>query len=512
MGFCNAKTKDCFMLSIIDSGCLQGIEALPIQVEVNTGERGELRWVMVGLPDAAVKESQNRVFSALGNCGYALPVSRTTINLAPGNLRKEGPLYDLPIALAIISATQQAHFPHANEFLVAGELSLSGELRSIPGGFNLALLAKKLNKRGLILPLESASSAAFVDGVEVFGAKHLRECVDFLRDTGGLAPIQKTISTQEPEIEHDFSAIHGQRILKRAVEIAVAGNHNLLMMGPPGCGKSMIAKCIPDLLPTPTHEEWLEILKIQSACGLDIDLAHKRRPFRSPHHNVSDAGLIGGGIIPQPGEISLAHHGVLFLDELPEFKRSVLEMLRQPLENGDVTIVRSNGKLTFPCKTLCIAAMNPCPCGYYGNRQRKCICSQNQIQQYRSRLSGPLLDRFDLQLEVQPVELSAFNKSKPEESSTVVKVRIAEARQLQINRFGTYNAHLSAKQLQQCRCSHSDLAWLQQACQQLQLSARAYHKVLKIAQTIADIDQDSTIQQKHMMEAMQYRCFDRAWR
>ncbi len=500
------------MLSIIESGCLQGIEALPIQVEVNTGERGELRWVMVGLPDAAVKESQNRVFSALGNCGYTLPISRTTINLAPGNLRKEGPLYDLPIALAIISATQQAHFPYANEFLVAGELSLSGELRGIPGGFNLALLAKKLNKRGLILPLESASTASFVEGIEVFGMKHLRECVDFLRGVSSHSPMCKVVAKQDFTIEHDFSAICGQKILKRVVEIAVAGNHNLLMMGPPGCGKSMIAKCIPDLLPTPTQEEWLEILKIQSACGLDIDPACKRRPFRSPHHNVSDAGLIGGGIIPQPGEISLAHQGVLFLDELPEFKRSVLEMLRQPLENGEVTIVRSNGKLTFPCKTLCIAAMNPCPCGYYGNRQRKCICSQAQIQQYRSRLSGPLLDRFDLQLVVQPVELSAFKKEQPAESSASVKVRISKARQIQIERFGTYNAHLSAKQLQQCSCSHSDLVWLQQACQHLQLSARAYHKVLKISQTIADLENAKTIQQKHMMEAMQYRCFDRAWR
>ncbi len=502
------------MLSIIDSGSLHGIDALPIQVEVNTGERGELKWVMVGLPDAAVKESQNRVFSALGNCGFTLPISRTTINLAPGDLKKEGPIYDLPIALAIISATQQANLERAHEFLVAGELSLSGKLRSIPGAFNLALLAKKMKKRGVILPIECAQMATFVEDVEVYGIDHLQDCVQFLTGTKQLSPITTTNHIQTAEIIHNLNAIHGQRILKRVVEIAVAGNHNLIMMGPPGCGKSMIAKCIPDLMPPPTHDEWLEILKIQCACNINVDTSERRRPFRSPHHNVSDAGLIGGGIVPKPGEISLAHRGVLFLDELPEFKRSVLEMLRQPLENGEVTIVRSNGKLTFPCKTLCVAAMNPCPCGYFGNHQRRCVCSQKQIQQYRSRISGPLLDRFDLQLEIQPVNLSAFQKNESsEESSITVKERIIAARNLQIKRAHMCNAYLSASQLEQsCCCSYTDLLWLQKACQQLQLSARAYHKVLKISRTIADLENSSAIQQKHLMEAMQYRCFDRSWR
>lgn len=502
------------MLSVIHSGSLHGIDALPIQVEVNTGEKGELKWVIVGLPDTAVKESQNRVFSALGNCGFMLPISRTTINLAPGNLRKEGPIYDLPIALAIIAATQQANLIHAADFLIAGELSLSGELRSIPGAFNLALLAKKLGKRGVILPVGCAQTATFVDNIEVYGIENLRECVDFLKGTKALVPLQRESHLEDAPIVNDICGIHGQRILKRVVEIAVAGNHNLLMMGPPGCGKSMIAKCIPDLMPPPTYDEWLEILKIQSACDLTIDTIHKRRPFRSPHHNVSDAGLIGGGMIPKPGEISLAHHGVLFLDELPEFKRTVLEMLRQPLENGSVSIVRSNGKLTFPCRSLCIAAMNPCPCGYFGNKQRRCTCSQKQIQQYRARISGPLLDRFDLQLEVQPVNLSAFQSSqKTEENSLTVRQRIIAARNLQLKRSHICNAYLSAQQIETtCNCSRNDLIWLQQACQQLQLSARAYHKVLKIARTIADLENSENLQQKHLMEAMQYRCFDRNWK
>ncbi len=501
------------MLSVIHSGSLHGIDALPIQVEVNTGERGELKWVIVGLPDAAVKESQNRVFSALGNCGFALPISRTTINLAPGNLRKEGPIYDLPIALAIIAATRQADLVHSSEFLIAGELSLSGKIRPIPGAFNLALLAKKMGKRGVILPFECAQSATFVDGIEVYGVEYLKDCVDFLRGFREIAPMQNHEQVVEAPVTNDLKHIHGQKILKRVVEIAVAGNHNLLMMGPPGCGKSMIAKCIPDLMPPPTYSEWLDILKIQSACGITIDTTCRRRPFRSPHHNVSDAGLIGGGMIPQPGEISLAHNGVLFLDELPEFKRTVLEMLRQPLENGEVSIVRSNGKLTFPCKTLCIAAMNPCPCGYFGNRQRRCICSQKQIQQYRARVSGPLLDRFDLQIEVQPVSLSSFQGNSEETPTQIVKERIAVARKIQIARANTYNADLSATQIENtCCCSRDNLVWLQNACQQLQLSARAYHKVLKISRTIADLANKPHIEKEHLMEAMQYRCFDRAWK
>ncbi|MDR2769152.1 MAG: YifB family Mg chelatase-like AAA ATPase [Puniceicoccales bacterium] len=503
------------MLAIIDSGSLHGIEAFPVHVEVNTGERGELRWVIVGLPDTAVKESQNRVFSALGNSGFRLPTSRTTINLAPGNLRKEGPFYDLPMALAIIAATQQSTLSLASQFLVAGELSLSGQTRPIAGAFNLALLAKKLHKRGLLLPKESALPATFVEGIEVYGVETLKQCVEFLSQRLSLSPLPHTLcaNSNTADFIYDLSAVRGQKILKRAVEISVAGNHNLLMMGPPGCGKSMIAKCIPELMPNPAHKEWLEILQIQSACGFNNDPTLYKRPFRSPHHNISDAGLIGGGIIPQPGEISLAHGGVLFLDELPEFRRSVLEMLRQPLEEGKVTIVRTSGKLTFPCQTLLIAALNPCPCGYLGSRQRRCQCSSVQIQKYRARISGPLLDRMDLQLEVQPVDLSAFQTTLPmEEKSTDVKKRIAKARDMQLERAKTYNAYLSATQVDRfCYLNTQEQQWLHKACEQLQISARAYHKILKIARTIADLSGESCIQRQHLMEAMQYRCFDRTW-
>lgn len=499
------------MLAKIDSGSLQGIDALPVQIEVNTGERGELRWVIVGLPDTAVKESQNRVFSALGNSGFFGPSSRTTINLAPGNLRKEGPFYDLPIALAIIAATQQRTLPLAKDFLVAGELSLSGQTRPITGAFNLALLAKKLHKRGLILPKDSAPAAAFVDGVEIYGVESLRQCVDFLSGQMALQPIKKVFSDKPltQTFTHDFADIKGQRILKRVVEIAVAGNHNLIVMGPPGCGKSMVAKCIPELMPLPQLDEWLEILKIHSACGIDIQ---RSRPFRAPHHTISDAGLIGGGIIPKPGEISLAHNGVLFLDELPEFRRSVLEMLRQPLEDGFVTIVRSNGKLSFPCKMLLVAALNPCPCGYFGSKQRRCKCSQSQIQKYRARLSGPLLDRMDLQIEVQPVDLSHLQNSVVEESSRVVAERIYKAQSFQLQRSKSYNAYLNVSQIEQfCWLSEQDKTWFFKACEQLHISVRAYHKILKVARTIADLSLCKHIDRQHLMEAMQYRCFDRNW-
>ncbi|MDR1665987.1 MAG: YifB family Mg chelatase-like AAA ATPase, partial [Puniceicoccales bacterium] len=391
------------MLAVVQSGTLQGVEAIPVQVEVNSGERGELKWVMVGLPDVSVKESQNRVFSALGNSGFNLPTSRTTINLAPGDVRKEGPVYDLPMALALVAATQQAKFVLDTQFLVAGELSLSGKTRPICGALNLAILAKKLGKRGVLLPKRSAFEATFIEGIEVYGIDSLFQAVEFLSGHTILTPLPPT-KIQDlvaREYVHDISEVKGQKILKRVVEIAVAGHHNLLMVGPPGCGKSMMAKCIPGILPEPALEEWIEILKIRSVCGL-FDNRSRRlsRPFRAPHHSISDAGLLGGGTFPRPGEISLAHNGVLFLDELPEFKRSVLELLRQPVEDGSVTVSRSAAKITFPCRTLLVAAMNPCPCGYMGSSQRRCQCTSSQIQKYRAKISGPLLDRIDLQVEV----------------------------------------------------------------------------------------------------------------
>jgi magnesium chelatase family protein len=515
------------MLSVVQSGTIQGIEALPVQVEVNSGERGELKWVIVGLPDISVKESQNRVFSALGNSGFHLPTSRTTINLAPGDVRKEGPIYDLPIALAVIGATRQAIFAVADQFLIAGELSLSGKTRPICGALNLAVLAKTMGKRGVLLPKKSSFEATFVEGVEVYGIESLAQAVEFLSSREELSPLPSTPlqSLVGKNYVHDISEVRGQKVLKRVVEIAVAGNHNLLIVGPPGCGKSMMAKCIPGILPEPTLEEWIEILKIRSVCGLVDNRKPLARPFRSPHHSISDAGLLGGGSIPRPGEISLAHNGVLFLDELPEFKRSVLELLRQPLEEGCVTVSRSAAKLTFPCRSLLVAAMNPCPCGYLGSMQRRCQCGSAQIQKYRSRISGPLLDRIDLQVEVSGVPFDELRLHREEsETSSVVKTRIVGAREAQRRRYREdqtidmpipLNAYLSPIALEKyCAIGPDGRRLVNDAGSRLNLSARAYHKILKVARTIADLEgegQESRIRERHIMEAIQYRCFDRHW-
>lgn len=511
------------MLAVIESGTLQGIDAVPIQVEVNTGESGELRWVLVGLPDVSVKESQNRVFSALGNGGFKLPTSRTTINLAPGNLRKEGPFYDLPIALAIVAATGQSALPLAAEFLVAGELSLSGKTRPILGALNLAILAKKMGKRGVLLPKRSAFEATFVEGIEVYAIESLCQAVEFLSGRLSLEPLAPTqleaLLSKAPA--KDMAEIKGQRILRRVVEIAVAGNHNLLMVGPPGCGKSMIAQCIPGIMTEPSHEEWIDILKIRSVCGLVENRSRRlSRPFRSPHHSISDAGLMGGGNVPKPGEISLAHHGVLFLDELPEFKRSVLEMLRQPMEDGWVTIARSGGTVTYPCRAMFVAAMNPCPCGYMGSQQRRCQCSSSQIQKYRAKISGPLLDRIDLQVEANLVPINELHTEAQPENSSTVKERIQKARHRQAERYQgkeadipiPFNAYLTPSALERyCHVTISEKKLLYRASEELNLSIRAYHKILKVSRTIADLEASPNIQTRHIMEAIQYRCFDRRW-
>ncbi len=386
------------MLATISSAALQGIDAELVHVEVNAGEAGEPKLILVGLPDAAVKESDDRVFSALSNSGFKPPRTRTTINLAPGNLRKEGPFYDLPIALGILEATGQMKAINLGDWLIAGELSLSGATRPVRGALAMARLARTLGKRGLLLPAVSAEEAALVEGIEVHRVDSLDRAVRFLTGEAKTAAVEvrnrsQRISVTPIDGAADFSEIKGQQALRRAVEVAVAGSHNILMIGPPGSGKSMVAKRIPTIMPAPTHEEHLEILSIHSAAGRTIsgETTWGVRPFRAPHHTVSDVALLGGGTIPGPGEISLAHHGVLFLDELPEFKRSALEVLRQPLEDGDVTISRSAGKITLPCAFMLVAAMNPCPCGYLGDPKHECRCSPTNIQRYRARISGPLL-------------------------------------------------------------------------------------------------------------------------
>lgn len=504
------------MLSIVSSGSLLGIKALPVQIEINTGEAGELRFILVGLPDAAVKESQDRVFSALSNCGFRIPETRTTINLAPGNIRKEGPMYDLPIALGLLAATRQLPLERVDQYVIAGELSLSGRTRSIRGALALALLAKKEGKAGVLLPSESAEEAALVEGMSVIPVDSLDQAVRFLLGEIEIKPLsgEETsfawMSSEEWSI--DFSEIKGQKALRRAVEVAVAGGHNLLMLGPPGSGKSMVAKRISTIMPPPSLDEFLEILSIQSVAGITLMEENRvfQRPFRSPHHTISDVGLLGGGSVPGPGEISLAHNGVLFMDELPEFKRSALEVLRQPLEDGEVTISRSAGKVTFPASVMLVAAMNPCPCGYLGDKKRECRCSAPQIQRYRARLSGPLLDRIDIHIEAPALSIDELRSESLGESSAVISERIKQARGSQFNRMGTSNARMSHKQIRRyCRITSEQGDLLQQAMEQLHLSARAYDRILKVARTVADLENRDSIGTADLLEAIQYRTLDR---
>jgi magnesium chelatase family protein len=508
------------MLAIIGSAALLGIDAVPVQVEVNTGESGVPNLILVGLPDAAVKESEDRVFSALSNSALRMPRTRTTINLAPGDLRKEGAIYDLPIALGILVATGQLVCPELNHYLIAGELSLSGATRPIKGGLAMAVLARDLGKKAVLLPSPAAQEAALVEGIEVYEIASLDEANRFLAGQLDLKPVESPRrasamhSTSEPQ--PDFADIKGQHAVRRAVEVAIAGGHNLIMIGPPGSGKSMIAKRVPGIMPHPTLEEYLDILRIHSAAGQTMQdgVRFLQRPARAPHHTISDVGLLGGGTIPGPGEISLAHHGVLFLDELPEFKRSALEVLRQPLEDGHVTISRSAGKITLPCSFLLVAAMNPCPCGYLGDSKHECRCSPPQIQRYRARISGPLLDRIDIHIEAPALSIAELRSDQAGESSAEIRERVETARQRQLARFrGTRimaNARMPPSQLKRFCAIKPDLGdLLQQAMEQLSLSARAYDRILKVARTIADLAGSENIEQPHLLEAIQYRSLDR---
>lgn len=512
------------MLGTTQSAALVGVDAHPVQVEVNTGEFGELKFILVGLPDAAVKESQDRVFSAMTNSGFRTPTTRTTINLAPGNLRKEGPAYDLPIAIAILVSMNKCADAELDNFLISGELSLSGKTRPVKGTLAMAMLAKKLGKRGLIVPKESADEAALVEGVAIYPVSSLDEAVRFLNHEAIIKPIpsrQSSFFETPPESRRiDFSEVKGQQAVRRAVEIAVSGGHNLLMIGSPGSGKSMVAKRIPTIMPQPQIDEYLEILSIQSAAGSTLSKENRyfQRPFRSPHHTISDVGLLGGGSIPGPGEISLAHNGVLFLDELPEFKRSALEVLRQPLEDGQVTISRSAGKITLPCNVMLIAAMNPCPCGYTSDGSRECRCTVPQIQRYRSKISGPLLDRIDIHIEAPSLKIEELRDTQPGESSAVMRERCEAARKRQSLRFEENdsssercNAQMSHSQIRRfCAIDKEQGDLLQRAMEQLSLSARAYDRILKVARTIADLAGTERIETPHLLEAIQYRSLDRS--
>jgi len=508
------------MLATLTSAALRGIEAEPVEVEVNANESGEPRFIMVGLPDAAVKESEDRVSSALANCGFAPLRTRTTINFAPGDLRKEGPFFDLPIALGILVATNQLRAENLDHYLIAGELSLSGSTRPVRGGLAIAQLAKRLGKLGLILPGISAEEAALVEGLAVYRVDSLHAVLQFLRGEVPLRPIGP--STPRPGLNPvpglDFADLKGQPALRRAIEVAVSGRHNLLILGPPGAGKSMAAKRIASIMPPPTKDEYLEILGIHSIAGRTT--AGQRhldeiRPFRSPHHTITDAALLGGGVIPRPGEVSLAHHGVLFLDELPEFRRSVLEVLRQPLEDFEITISRNAAKTTFPCAFMLVAAMNPCPCGHLGDLRRRCKCTPAQIERYRAKISGPLLDRIDLHIEAPALSVSELRSTTPCESSAAIRVRVEAARERQRARFAgspiSVNARMAHAQIRRhCPINSALGDLLQQAMERLSLSARAYDRILKVSRTIADLAGAENIGAPHLLEAIQYRTLDRS--
>ena len=507
------------MLAKCYSGALCGVNAQTVEIEV-CASSGSVQFALVGLPDQAVKEAKDRVSAAIGNSGFKKIETNVTVNLAPASVRKEGPVYDLPIAVALLAATGKVECPGLADYALVGELALSGEVRRAQGVLPIAIEMRRIGKRGILVPVDNVAEASIVEGIDVYPVRTLREAVDFLSGQLPLAPVREDLGALVRDslcAADDFADVKGQDFAKRAIEIAVAGGHNLLMVGSPGAGKTMLARRIPSILPPLSVEEALEVTRIHSVAG-ELKVRQSlvvRRPFRSPHHTVSDIGLLGGGTHPQPGEVSLAHRGVLFLDEFPEFKRSVLEVMRQPLEDGHVSISRAAAACDFPSRFMLVAAMNPCPCGYADDPKHLCRCSARQVAAYRGKISGPLLDRIDIQIGLPPVSCRELMDLPPGEPSAAIRARVVAARRRQRERFaglpGVHcNADMRAGDLGRfCRLDATAQSRMRLLLQTLDLSARAYDRVLKVARTIADLAGEETVADEHVAEASAYRELDR---
>lgn len=507
------------MLVKVFGAAVQGIDATLITIEVNCSKG--IKFMLVGLPDASVKESHERIISALQENGYKFPRQQVIVNMSPADIRKEGTAYDLPLAIGVLAASEAIGSDKLKDYMIMGELSLDGSVLPIKGALPIAIKARELGFKGLILPKENGREAAVVNNLDVYGVDNIREVIEFINDDSTLSPVfvdaRAEFKDAQQNFMFDFSEVKGQESVKRALEVAAAGGHNLIMVGPPGAGKSMMAKRISSILPPFTLYEALETTKIHSVAGSigkETSLM-LQRPFRNPHHTISDVALVGGGAYPQPGEISLAHNGVLFLDELPEFSRNALEVLRQPLEDRNIAISRSKYTVVYPASFMLVASMNPCPCGYYTHPDKECLCASGVVQRYLNKISGPLLDRVDIQVEIIPVPFEKISEKEEAELSSSIRERVIKARAIQEERFkdeeGVFcNAQMSPKlQSRYAMPDEGGLKLLKMAMEKLSLSARAYDRILKVSRTIADLDNSATILSKHIAEAISYRNLDR---